>query len=103
MRGDGNANYSYSIPPGNSTETTTASGINGKSITRSVGATSGGAGNPAAPFNSVQINNSGVFGPAAGLVPIGNGLAFKGPIPYRDITAYMPTGACDNTSTSTSQ
>ena len=26
---------------------------------------------------------------------------FKGPIPYRDVTAYMPQGGCDNTASST--
>lgn len=56
----------------------------------------GGGGSPGSPAGCLQYNNGGAFSGASGIcTPDGNSLSIKGPIPYRDITAYMPSGGCD--------
>lgn len=48
----------------------------------------GGGGTPSPPLNSLQYDNAGSFGGAAGLTtPDGNILQIKGPSPWADITA----------------
>lgn len=68
---DSNGNYTYFVAPGNYTETTTGTGVNGMSLSRTVAA-EGPAG------------ATGPAGPAGTLEP------FPGPSPWIDITAMTP-------------
>lgn len=61
-------------------------------------ASGGGGGTPGSPANSVQYNSGGGFGGASGVTTNGNSVYVKGPVPYRDATAY---GAVSSTQTFT--
>jgi hypothetical protein len=66
------------------------------------GSGGGGGGSPGGSNSQLQFNNGGSFGGAAGLTTNSGGtnLSIKGPIPYIDVTAYMPQGGCDDSALS---
>ena len=67
---------------------------------------SGGGAPPGGTIDQAQFNNgAGGFSGAPGIITNSGGtnLSIKGPIPWRDITAYMPPGGCDNSAYSGGQ
>jgi hypothetical protein len=97
---DGYGNVTIYIAPGTIDYTVSGNGI--QTITY-VGITvggsgGGGGGSPGGSNSEVQFNNQGAFAGAAGLTTnsTGTDLVIKGPIPYIDVTSYMPQGGCAN-------